>query len=257
MAIRTRTQFLGDQSTAFADNTAGNITPAALRTQITNLADSARFAEDIATTGAAGLMSGADKAKLDGLATGATANAADAALRDRTTHTGTQIAATISDFNTAVAATPAVAANTAKVSNATHTGDVTGSNALTITNDAVTNAKLANMAANTVKGAVSAGDPVDLTPAQIRTMINVADGATVNSPNATLLARANHTGTQAASTISDFAAAADARIAASNKVSSNVTGITGADQITNMVRLTQAEYNAITPDASTFYVVTA
>ena len=52
--------------------------------------------------GAAGFMTGADKTKLDGVATGATANATDAALRDRSTHTGTQLASTISDFNTAV-----------------------------------------------------------------------------------------------------------------------------------------------------------
>ena len=40
------------------------------------------------------------------------------------------------------------------------------------------------------------------------------------------------------------------------KVSSNVTGITGADQITNIVSLTQAEYDAIaTKNASTFYVI--
>ena len=40
-------------------------------------------------------------------------------------------------------------------------------------------------------------------------------------------------------------------------VQSNTTGITGADQITNMVSLTQAEYDAIdTPDASTLYVIT-
>jgi len=40
------------------------------------------------------------------------------------------------------------------------------------------------------------------------------------------------------------------------KVSSVTTGITGADQITNMVSLTQAEYDAIvTPNATTFYVI--
>jgi hypothetical protein len=50
--------------------------------------------------------------------------------------------------------------------------------------------------------------------AALRTGLNVADGATANSADAFLLARANHTGVQAASTISDFAAAADARIAA-------------------------------------------
>jgi hypothetical protein len=42
----------------------------------------------------------------------------------------------------------------------------------------------------------------------------IASGATANSSDATLLARANHTGTQAASTISDFSSAADARVAA-------------------------------------------
>jgi hypothetical protein len=41
-----------------------------------------------------------------------------------------------------------------------------------------------------------------------------------------------------------------------NKVSSNTTGVTGADQITNMMSLTQAEYDAIgTKNASTFYVI--
>lgn len=41
------------------------------------------------------------------------------------------------------------------------------------------------------------------------------------------------------------------------KVSSNTAGITGADQITNIVSLTQAEYDAIpTKSATTFYVIT-
>lgn len=51
--------------------------------------------------GAAGFMTGADKTKLDGIATAATANSADATLLARANHTGTQAASTISDFNSA------------------------------------------------------------------------------------------------------------------------------------------------------------
>ena len=108
----------------------------------------------------------------------------------RANHTGTQAASTISDFDTAVAANSAVTANTAKVTNATHTGDVTGATALTIANDAVSNAKLANMAQNTIKGRItgSTGDPEDLTAANVRTIINVADGATANAGTVTSVA---------------------------------------------------------------------
>ena len=62
------------------------------------------------------------------------------------------------------------------------TGDVTasaGSNATTIANNVVSNAKLADVATSTIKGRITAatGDPEDLTAAQVRTIINVADGA--------------------------------------------------------------------------------
>jgi hypothetical protein len=53
-----------------------------------------------ATTSAAGSMSASDKSKLDGVATGATANATDAQLRDRSTHTGTQAVGTITGLAT-------------------------------------------------------------------------------------------------------------------------------------------------------------
>ena len=71
----------------------------------------------------------------------------------RANHAGTQSASTISDFDTEVSNNSSVAANTAKISytdaaavsantakvtNATHTGDVTGSTALTIASTAVT-----------------------------------------------------------------------------------------------------------------------
>jgi hypothetical protein len=103
--------------------------------------------------------------KLAGIATGATANSSDATLLDRANHTGTQLATTISDFaatvlstvltglslasSAAVVATDSVLVaigklqaqvtlNNAKVTNATHTGDVTGATALTLASVAIT-----------------------------------------------------------------------------------------------------------------------
>lgn len=48
-----------------------------------------------ATASVAGFLSPSDKSKLDAIEAGATANASNAALRDRSTHTGTQNAGTI------------------------------------------------------------------------------------------------------------------------------------------------------------------
>lgn len=56
----------------------------------------------------------------------------------------THVAADVTDFDTEVANNTAVAANTAKVTNATHTGDVTGDTVLTIAAGAVDLAMLAN-----------------------------------------------------------------------------------------------------------------
>jgi hypothetical protein len=56
----------------------------------------------VATAVLGGLMSAVDKVKFDTIQTGATQNDTDANLRARSTHTGTQLASTISDFSTAV-----------------------------------------------------------------------------------------------------------------------------------------------------------
>lgn len=81
---------------------------------------------DVVAGGASGFMSGADKTKLNGIATGATANSADATLLARANHTGTQLASTISDFGTQVrtnrldqmaAPTADVSLNTRKITN--------------------------------------------------------------------------------------------------------------------------------------------
>lgn len=58
--------------------------------------------------------------------------------------------------------------------------NVTGTS--TIANAAVTNTKLADVVTATIKGRIAAGtgSPEDLTAAQVRSIINVADGATAN-----------------------------------------------------------------------------
>ncbi len=56
----------------------------------------------LVTTINAGLQSPADKSKLDGIASGATANSTDAQLRDRATHTGTQAISTVSGLQPAL-----------------------------------------------------------------------------------------------------------------------------------------------------------
>jgi hypothetical protein len=92
-----------------------------------------------------------------------TADKLDSSAKDRSIFTGTQTASTISDFDTEVSNNASVAANTAKVTNATHTGDVTGSTALTIANNAVTGAKISstdtefNVNTNVGIGAVASG----------------------------------------------------------------------------------------------------
>lgn len=65
----------------------------------------------------------------------------------------------------------------------THTGDVTGTTNLTITNGVVTNQKLANMPANTIKGRMDTnGVPQDLTPQQAKEVIGVRQKTIVTTP---------------------------------------------------------------------------
>lgn len=79
-----------------------------------------------ATTSVNGLMSASDKAKLDGVATGATSNATDAQLRDRSTHTGTQAILTVTGLQTALDgkenAGAAATAQAFSIQRANHTG---------------------------------------------------------------------------------------------------------------------------------------
>lgn len=126
------------------------------------------------------------------------ANAAQAAAVQRSNHTGTQSADTLTDGtnNKAYTATErtklagiaagatANSADATLLARANHTGT---QSADTLT-DGTTNKAF--------------------TATERTKLAGIAAGATVNSSDATLLSRTNHTGTQTASTISDFATAA-------------------------------------------------
>jgi len=86
------------------------------------------------------------------------------------------------DTNTTYSGSTSVILSGSSFERAALSGDITAAqnnNSTTIANDAVTNAKMANMAVNTIKGRITTGtgDPEDLTAANVRTIINVADGA--------------------------------------------------------------------------------
>ena len=139
--------------------------------------------------------------------------------------------------------------NTAKVTNATHSGDVTGATELTIANDAVTYAKIQNVASDDVLlGRISGADGIieEVTPAQIRTLISVeenadvTDSTNVNSAgavmesdyNASTMMLATDDNTPVASTatqIRTFLNVADGSTANTGTVTS--VAISGADGI--------------------------
>lgn len=136
-----------------------------------------------------------ERTKLAGIETGATANETDAHLKSRANHTGTQTASTISDFDTEVANNSSVTANSAKVS---ADGSVT-------THSDVTNAGSGRIITTTERNKLS----------------GIASGATANATDATLKNRANHTGTQTLSTISDAGTSASLDVASSGNASSS------------------------------------
>jgi len=80
---------------------------------------------DVSSAGSGAIITSAERTKLSGIATSATANQTDAHLLSRANHTGTQTASTISDFDTEVSNNSDVVANSTKLAGIETGADVT------------------------------------------------------------------------------------------------------------------------------------
>jgi Cu/Ag efflux protein CusF len=125
---------------------------------------------DVTSAGSGSIITTAERTKLSGIETGAEVNvnadwnaiSGDAQILNKPTTITSAEQAKLGHISVTQAVDldtmeSNIATNNAKVTNATHTGDVTGSTALTIANDSVTNAKMANVAMGTIKGRTSTG----------------------------------------------------------------------------------------------------
>ena len=205
---------------------------------------------DVSSAGSGAIITSAERTKLAGVDDNATANQTDAHLVSRANHTGTQTAATISDFDAEVSNNTSVTANTAKVSAdglvTTHS-DVTsaGSGAIITT---VERSKLGAIEANATADQTGAeiktayeAETKAFTDAQFDKLAAIDDNATANQTDAHLVSRANHTGTQAAATISDF----DAEVSNNTSVTANTAKVSADGLVTTHSDVTSAGSGAI------------
>ncbi len=216
---------------------------------------------DVTDAGSGEIITDAERTKLNGIDTAATANDTDANLKNRANHTGTQLSSTISDFTAETESIIAdVINNTDDVSEGTtnlyHTtarvdarigaADIADLNDVSSTapsngqvlkwNGAAWAPAADNSSTGGAGGVVDSvngisqaavvldADDIDdastahkfVSAADITKLGGIATGATANDTDINLKNRNNHTGTQIASTISDFGTATANIIVATN-----------------------------------------
>ena len=188
----------------------------------------------------------AEKTKLGTVQTGATANSSDAALRDRSTHTGVQPSTSISDLPEVVR--DLVAAFI-----------VQGANIVVTHNDPADTltiqAGAAGLDAEAVRdtiGAIIAGiGLISVIYNDALDTITVATTATANSTDAALRDRSTHTGVQPISSVSDLQTTLDAKQPKFMTGTVATAGGTAAKTVT-----LDAPYAAYVPVAGDFFLVT-
>jgi hypothetical protein len=172
---------------------------------------------------------------------GFTANSTDAQLRDRTTHTGTQLSSTISDIQSTITNNTAVLSNTAKVSysDAAKVSNITVTQAVNLdtmesnitTNNAkvgITTTQSSNIVTNNAKISF---DNTSSTRLANTSGTNTGDNAT-NTQYSGLVSNATHTGDATGSTALTLATV-NANIGTFNNVAVNGKGlVTSASNVT-------------------------
>ncbi|MFZ1301127.1 MAG: hypothetical protein WAQ27_00910 [Candidatus Microsaccharimonas sp.] len=191
-------------------------------------------ADQVTETSTNKVLTAAERAKLSGIATAATANATDAQLRDRSTHTGTQAAGTITGLSTVatsgsyndlsnkptIPTVPVTSVNTQTGAVVLGADDISDTSATHKFTTAADISKLAGVQAGAEVNNISGVNATDLTDGGSSTLhYHTSDRD-----------RANHTGTQTASTISDFYTAVDGRVVSGVVAERSVTtAITNKD----------------------------
>jgi len=144
----------------------------------------------------------AEKTKLGGVATGATANQTDAYLLDRSHHTGQQTSASISDLTEAVQ--DIVGAFIGSGTGVSVSYD-DASNTFTITATGATGTTDPEVVRDTIGTALIGVGNVNVAVNDAADTITISTTATVNSTDAALRDRSTHTGTQPITTITETA----------------------------------------------------
>ena len=106
----------------------------------------------------------------------ADANVTTAKIADNAITTGKIADDAVTDAKLANSINSAISANTAKVTNATHTGEVTGATALTIANNAVVTARIADDAVTTAKIPDNAITTAKIADAELTTLASMQSG---------------------------------------------------------------------------------
>jgi len=205
-----------------------------------------------------GAFADGDKTKLDGIEAGAETNnindtaAADltdsgnsglhfhSTDRDRANHSGTQTAATISDFGIGVSNNADVTANSADrhvpvtVTNSAEINFTLAGQDITaeLVGGSIDESKLDSSVNASLDLADSATQPADIADFETTTELNGRDTANRD--------RANHTGSQLAATVSDFAATVRGAVLSGISFASTTT-ITAADSILSALGRLQAQ----------------